>query len=352
MRTLVHETHRGEENLMPMVRYAQASGNDAVCKAIILDNLGEPNAPNPVQVQKNNDGQTTETRDVGVHGQIVARLVQDAAQDGCNVTMSMLVKQWRSTGAGNKNNNKKKAGNPTPQYVLDHPPAKDKLSVDECERIIIALLVEQVLCFHIHWTSYSAVAYLRLAAPRGHQLLQSSRQPKMIVRFPIRHVMDKAAVVKKKKTGPKSVSNGDGTWLETRPKTAVAASKKTKKTAAAGTTTKAAAATGGNRKRKATLPPSKKKATRKRAAVANNKKTNTTRMTTATNTAASNSRKVARVSNEMEVIELFSDDDDNVDIREQSTRSQSLSDSLWNMDDDDNESAEFEFGNDDDDEED
>lgn len=70
-----------------MVRYAQASGNDAVCKAIMLDNLGEPNAPNPTQVQRENDGVTTETRNVGTHGQTVTRILHEKCQAGDDLTM-------------------------------------------------------------------------------------------------------------------------------------------------------------------------------------------------------------------------------------------------------------------------
>jgi ATP-dependent DNA helicase Q1 len=84
---MVHEQQRGEENLWPMIRYAQAHGNDAVCKAIMLDNLGEPNAPNPTQVQRENDGLTTDTRNVGTHGQTVTRILHEKCLVGDDVTM-------------------------------------------------------------------------------------------------------------------------------------------------------------------------------------------------------------------------------------------------------------------------
>ncbi|KAL7562089.1 hypothetical protein ACA910_015410 [Epithemia clementina (nom. ined.)] len=334
MRTLVHETHRGEENLIPMIRYAQASGNDAVCKAILMDNLGEPNAANPTLVQKDNDGITTETRDVGRHGQIVARLVQDAAANGTDVTMAMLVKQWRSK--------KSTTATTVPQYVLDYPPAADDLSVDECERIIIALLLERILCFHIHWTAYSAVAYLRLAAPRGLQLIQSA-QPKMIVRFPKRHPVDKAAVVKKKKMGAKATASG-GEWLQAK--------------------SKAAATTKTSKKRKSSAgaagPKSKKKRPTKSTTTTGGKKraTGSGCGTTSKTKAATAAAPPARVSTETtEVIELCSDendDDDDEELEEiphedkqtrQQRQQKRLQESLWTMneEDDDDETKEFEF---------
>jgi hypothetical protein len=91
---MVHGT-AGSQLFWPMVRYAQASGNDAVCRAIILNHLGEPGAVNATEVQKQNDGITTEPRDVGRHAQCVVRLLQLKVQEGEDLTLSMLVKEWR-----------------------------------------------------------------------------------------------------------------------------------------------------------------------------------------------------------------------------------------------------------------
>ena len=92
---MVHGTN-SEKLLLPMVRYAQASGNDAICKAIILNHLGEPNYPNVIDVERENASKTTYQRDVGFHAQIVVRLLQLRLDEGNNVTQTMLVKDWRT----------------------------------------------------------------------------------------------------------------------------------------------------------------------------------------------------------------------------------------------------------------
>jgi len=86
------------ENLaLPMIRYGQESGNDAVCKAIILTHLGEPNAPDFLRLRKEHEGVTTIPRDVGKHAQAVVRLLDEHLSQGDNMTMAMLVKEWRTT---------------------------------------------------------------------------------------------------------------------------------------------------------------------------------------------------------------------------------------------------------------
>lgn len=96
MLKMVHGTS-SEHLLWPMIRYGQETGNDAVCKAIILTHLGEPNAPDPVRVCKENEGVATTRRDVGLHAQTVVRLLEQRLSEGKDMTMAMLVKDWRST---------------------------------------------------------------------------------------------------------------------------------------------------------------------------------------------------------------------------------------------------------------
>ena len=347
MRTLVHETHRGEENLIPMIRYAQASGNDAVCKAILMDHLGEPNALNPMQVQKDNDGHTTTIRDVGRHGQIAARLVQDAMEEGREVTLAMVVKQWRSKDRGDKATSKS-ALPPPPPYVLEYPPAKDNLTVDECERIIVSLLLERILCFHIHWTAYSAVAYLRVTSPLGHQFCEASQYPKMIVRFPLpQDSLDTNSTTTSKnkakgQTKRVASSSKQGEWLEAKPK---AASRKRKSSKTTTTVSKKKAATTTKAKRQRKSSTDSKKTPRATKAP-------TTKTKTGPKTSAS------RVSTETEVIELFSDDDDDHDNIEPPSQSgtrgkttkttKQIQESLWNLRDEEDESDEYEFQDDDD----
>jgi hypothetical protein len=194
MRGMVHDTPGGAENLMPMVRYAQAFGNDAVCRAILLDSLGEPDAPSPPDVLQEHGTATTQARDVGLHGQTATRLLYHHVQRGDDLTLTMLVKAWRTK-------------NDVPEFVQTNPPTD--VSVTECEQIIIALLLEGIIDFHVHWTAYKAVAYLRLG-PRGEALLQSMN-PRMIVRFPLTNAAKPKAKV------ARAVASSDSSgWLTAR----------------------------------------------------------------------------------------------------------------------------------------
>ena len=84
-----------EQLLGPMVRYAQQTGNDAVCRAVLMKHLGEPNSADVLEVCSRNEGTTTERRDVGKHAQTAVRLLALKTRDGQDVTQAMLVKDWR-----------------------------------------------------------------------------------------------------------------------------------------------------------------------------------------------------------------------------------------------------------------
>ena len=96
MHKMVHGTS-SEHLLWPMIRYGQETGPDAVCKAIMLTHLGEPNAPDVLQLRKEHEGETTIPRDVGKHAQTVVRLLEERLAESKAMTMAMLVKDWRST---------------------------------------------------------------------------------------------------------------------------------------------------------------------------------------------------------------------------------------------------------------
>lgn len=81
-----------------MVRYGQQSGNDSVCRAIILKHLGEPDCPDPLEVCRLNDGVTTERREVGIHAKTVVELLKTRLDEMQDLTPAMLVKEWRSKG--------------------------------------------------------------------------------------------------------------------------------------------------------------------------------------------------------------------------------------------------------------
>lgn len=86
----------GEELLWPMVRYAQASGNEEVCTAIIMAHLGEPNCDDIEALCRQYDGVITERRNVGRHCKAVAGLLYERIQEKEKMTLPMLVKDWRS----------------------------------------------------------------------------------------------------------------------------------------------------------------------------------------------------------------------------------------------------------------
>lgn len=96
MLKLVHGTS-GEPLLWPMVRYAQASSHDAVCRAILMAHLGEPIVDDMESVSLQYDGTHTERRDVGRHCQTVTKLLAlKVHEQGEKMTLPMLVKEWRS----------------------------------------------------------------------------------------------------------------------------------------------------------------------------------------------------------------------------------------------------------------
>ena len=86
----------GEHTFWSMARYAQASGSDAVCKGILLKCLGEPNCPNVLELMKADDGVVTELKDVGAHAKTVTALLHHKMMLGQDLTLAMLVKEWRS----------------------------------------------------------------------------------------------------------------------------------------------------------------------------------------------------------------------------------------------------------------
>ncbi len=79
-----------------MVRYAQESGNDAVCKAIILRALGELPDDQYKMILSQNEGACSDRRDVGMHAKTVVALLQFKLNAGDDMTLAKLVKEWRT----------------------------------------------------------------------------------------------------------------------------------------------------------------------------------------------------------------------------------------------------------------
>jgi len=155
----------GSNGFYYMMRYAQADGDDALCKKIILSSLGEPGAEG-LQALLKNGCDRTESREVGQHAKVATKLLNESSD---KMTAAQLVTQWRSKNA--------------PAYVKAYPPGTD-LNKDECERLIVTLILEHVINFQVVFNSYGTNTYLRLE-PRGHALLRAS-DPKINVRLPKR----------------------------------------------------------------------------------------------------------------------------------------------------------------------
>jgi hypothetical protein len=226
MLKMVHGSS-GESLLWPMVRYAQAGGNDVVCSAILMAHLNEPICDDIETLCQQYDGITNDPRDVGRHGKAVAQLLNLRKQQGDELTLPQLVSEWRSRSPL--------------KPVEDYPPKG--LSAEDCERIVIALVVEEVFEPNVVWTAYDSIVYLRLGR-RGVALLHSP-DPKIIIRFPIR---DDAKSTSTQNTARKSIT-GEGEWLTTK----TTAGRKKKVTSKRTTTKK---------------PPVKKKAPAKKSNVA------------------------------------------------------------------------------------
>jgi ATP-dependent DNA helicase Q1 len=81
-----------------MVKYAQESGGDVVCRSVILAALGEPIMDIVEARQREQEGGTSsaERREVGSHCKTVAQLLKWKINQGGNVSMSSLIQDWRA----------------------------------------------------------------------------------------------------------------------------------------------------------------------------------------------------------------------------------------------------------------
>jgi len=87
---------RTEVAFWSMARYAQMHGDDALCKRIILSNLGEPGSERIEDVINSGGANSTTTeREVGSFSKNVVRLIYEANKD---MTMAQIVQTWRSKG--------------------------------------------------------------------------------------------------------------------------------------------------------------------------------------------------------------------------------------------------------------
>lgn len=92
--------------------------------------------------------------------------------------------------------------------VAENPPGKD-LTPEECERVVVALLVEGVLKVRVKFNAYDGAVYMLLGPPaRG---LAASPKPSVVMNFPKKEAKKRAAETNKA-NARKSVADEDG-WL-------------------------------------------------------------------------------------------------------------------------------------------
>jgi len=78
-----------------MIRYAQESGGDAVCRAIINSSMGEAGYDIETAKQMEEQMGLHDQRDVGRHAQTVVRLLEAKIAQRQKMTLSKLVTEWR-----------------------------------------------------------------------------------------------------------------------------------------------------------------------------------------------------------------------------------------------------------------
>lgn len=87
---------RTEIAFWSMARYAQMHGDDALCKRIILSNLGEPGSEKIEDViNSGGANSTTEEREIGMFCKDLVKMIHDSGRD---MTMTQIVQIWRSKG--------------------------------------------------------------------------------------------------------------------------------------------------------------------------------------------------------------------------------------------------------------
>ena len=90
---MVHgESQSAEIAFGNMVHYAQASGSDAVCRAIINTNMGERGYDVSAAKLEEEKLGLLERRDVGKHALTMVRILQEKNRQ----TLPQIVKEWRT----------------------------------------------------------------------------------------------------------------------------------------------------------------------------------------------------------------------------------------------------------------
>lgn len=187
-----------ESTLWGMVKYGNAHGDDALCRHVILAALGETQTFNLETLDTlMNNNKLTSSRQVGKHCQTVTRVVDTFQRINEECTINQIVTKWRS-----------KAVDTDFSFLKENSPAKD-LSKEECERIVISLLLENVLEPNVVFTAYNTICYIRVTQ-KGQQLLRS-QNPRVAIRLPVK-AKPSAAKSAKSPKNPLAIADGDG-WI-------------------------------------------------------------------------------------------------------------------------------------------
>ena len=97
MAKMVHgESKSAEISFGNMVRYAQASGSDAVCRAIINHQMGETGYDVSAATREEEKAGLCERRNIGRHALTVLKIIQEKNREREKMTLNKIVKEWRT----------------------------------------------------------------------------------------------------------------------------------------------------------------------------------------------------------------------------------------------------------------
>mmetsp|Transcript_11878 Transcript_11878/g.22244 ORF Transcript_11878/g.22244 Transcript_11878/m.22244 type:complete len:894 (-) Transcript_11878:838-3519(-) len=218
---------RTEIAFWSMARYAQMHGDDALCKRIILSNLGEPGSEKIEDVINcGGANSTTEEREIGMFCKDLVKMIHNSGRD---MTMTQIVQMWRSKGRD------------TPDYIKDSS-LSSELTKDECERVIVSLMISNILYPNVKFTAYNNIVYIGLK-PQAMNLIQS-QSPKVRIRFPIRSKDSASKAANKNGSKSETNTSDNSIWISTKK------SKNPRKRPAEGMNTKTVSKKKPQKKRK------------------------------------------------------------------------------------------------------
>jgi len=190
MRSMIEGDSQGARySFWQMVKYAHEFGDDEKCRNVILRCLGEipDNATASVRIPRPED------RDVTNHVKTVILILQEL--DGNDTTIKQLVDLWKSRD---------------PPSCVEKNQPKD-LTKEECERLVVTLLIFEILEEKVSWNNYGSAMYISI----GQKALRFLTSPtaSFSIYFPPRSNAAKSSTLAKKRV---SSSGEDDGWLTTK----------------------------------------------------------------------------------------------------------------------------------------